>query len=170
MRTLPEMTIFNPCDAFSAALVARYCFDCTEPVYVRLDKGELRRFYSVGDSPTWKLLVGGNDVCIVSTGFFADLACKLAMSFNFASIDVCRLKPIPEDLIQVLKQYRQVICIEENALTGGMGSSLLESGINVTRYGLPNNQLLCYGSRNWFHGQFGLNETAMKLALGDLCS
>ena len=46
--------------------------------------------------------------------------------YKFSVIDLFRIKPFPIKLLQILDDYKEIITIEENCLTGGIGSILLE--------------------------------------------
>ena len=71
MRTIPGMTVVNPCDAVSAKALLRQVVDMVGPAYVRLGRSPVPVFYE--DTSAVKLGKGnmlrdGSDVTIISTG------------------------------------------------------------------------------------------------------
>lgn len=163
MRTLPEMSIFNPCDSVSAMLSAKYCMLSSGPSYVKIDKGTLPTFYSESDTATWKFVWSSDkEICLVSTGYFTQIAETVGKRLNMSVIDICQIKPLSMNLINTLKKFHKIISFEENVLSGGLGTALLEAGLSVDRLAMPDRQLLLYGQRHWFHSQFRLDENSLE--------
>lgn len=167
MRTLPEMTIFNPCDAMSAKKCAEHIPE--GPVYVRLDKGRLPTYYCDDDDTSWKEIQAGDNVCIVSTGYMTQVAVEASCGIEGLSvIDVCCIKPLLPSILDELSTFDHVVVLEENAETGGLGSAILELSssldvfLNITRLSLPDQQFLSYGKREWFHKQCGIDAASVS--------
>lgn len=159
MRMLPEMSIYNPCDAISAS---NSCIKSNStPCYVRIEKGKLPIFYQTGD-PFWKQIRDySKENCVLSTGYMTHKAVEVADQLKtFSVFDVCQLSPLPEDLLFELSQFRNLACLEEHSVVGGLGSILAESAgewdTSLKKIGLPHCQFLDYGQRDWFHKTWGL--------------
>lgn len=167
MRMLPEMSIYNPCDAVSAAQI---CMEpCLSPRYVRIEKGILPGYYETSDGPWKKIRNYSEETCILSTGYMTHKAVKIADELlTFSVFDVCCLKPICNRLLCQLSQFKTVVCLEEHSVTGGLGSILAEISVDrewdtkVKRIGLPDAQFLKYGQRYWFHEEFGLGDESIR--------
>ena len=169
MRTLPELEIYNSSDSFSAKNIAKLCYENNFPTYVRIDKGKLPDInkdtidYSLGFS----ILKKRGNKCIISTGFMSH---KIIDIFNdeYDIIDLFRIKPFPIKLLQILDKYEKIITIEENCLTGGIGTILLEElnnnnkNIPVKRIALKDEQCYCYGDREWLHKYYKIDKNSIE--------
>ena len=167
MRTLPELIIYNPSDSFSAKNIARLCYENNFPTYVRIDKGKLPDInkktvdYFLGFS----MLKDKGEKCIISTGFMSHKIMEIInrIDHKFSVIDLFRIKPFPTRLLQILNNYEEIITIEENCLTGGMGTILLEElnnnnkNIPVKRIALKDEQCYVYGDREWLHKYYEID-------------
>jgi len=165
MRTLPEMTIFNPCDSVSSEKCAKHTLG--GPVYVRLDKGTFPTYYCNDNDVDWKEVKPGKSICIVSTGYMTQTAVKASRKCDadVSVIDICCIKTTePPTSCRKLSTFDHAIVLEENAITGGLGSAILELSssqgipVNMTRLALPDKQFLSYGKRSWFHERAGIDE------------
>lgn len=175
MRILPEMTILNPCDGPSAAACAQIAYKSNTPVYARLDKGELPALYSKDDnfSDGLKVIREVSDINIISTGFMTQQAIKVSNeikkhSIHIGVIDLYRIKPINESvLLKLISQSKQLITIEENSIVGGIGTIVSEllsdnwKNIPLKRVALEDRQYFDYGSRQWLHENYGLDEKSV---------
>lgn len=175
MRVLPEMTILNPCDGPSAEACADLAYQTQAPVYVRIDKGTLPSLYNEGDifSDGLKVIRPISAINIISTGIMSHRAVEVAeelkqRSIEVGIIDLYRIKPVNDKLLmELIGNSARVITIEENSITGGIGTILSEiltdsnSGISLKRIGLPDEQYFIYGSRDWLHRHY-------KLATADI--
>lgn len=173
MRILPEITILNPCDSTIAAVCAKIAYQTPTPIYVRLDKGKFPGFYADGDdfSLGFKVLKKPEEIAIISTGFMTQHAVVVAeilerkYSQKVGIIDLFRLKPINANLLlNTLRGVKQLVALEENCLSGGLGTILSEIlidnrvNIKLKRMAIPDCQSFKYGDRNWLHKEYGLDE------------
>lgn len=167
MRTLPELTIYNPSDSFSAKNIARLCYENNFPTYVRIDKGKFLNINSntINYSLGFSILKEGKNKCIISTGFMSHKIMEIfdKTNYEFSIIDLFRIKPFPTELLQILDNYKEIITIEENCLIGGIGSILLEElnndnkNIPVKRIALKDEQCYYYGDREWLHKYYKID-------------
>jgi 1-deoxy-D-xylulose-5-phosphate synthase len=75
----------------------------------------------------------GKDIAIITIGPVGNEAVKAAeyiqkkMNINAAVYDLRFLKPIDKDLLhEIFRKFDKIITIEDNAITGGMGSAVVE--------------------------------------------
>ncbi|MFC1510437.1 transketolase family protein [Candidatus Omnitrophota bacterium] len=177
MRSLPEMTIFHPCDASSAAAIAKISYESKHPVYVRLEKGQLPDIYDPDKkdfSCGFGLLTAGGDASIVAMGVMTDIACRVAAQLkeeglNIQVIDVYRLKPL--NFLVLKKALMKTPCIltfEEHTHTGGLGSDLVSwlaadcDTTPVKRCAIPDQHVFESASREELHQLFGLTAEQLK--------
>ncbi len=137
MRTIPGMTIINPCDDVEAkaAVEAAYLFE--GPVYMRFGRAAVP---VINDNPDYKFEIGkgvvlkeGTDVTIVATGLEVsqslEAAEKLAADgINAEVINIHTIKPLDEDLVVAsAKKTGKVVTVEEHSVIGGLGSAVCDA-------------------------------------------
>jgi transketolase len=135
MRALPEMTIFNPSDAYLTQAVAKMALECLSPSYVRIEKGKLPAIYDKDKTDFSQGLAeirSGNDLLIIATGNMAHQALETAAileehSLSAAVMDLYRLKPLnAELLLKIIDKSKHIVTLEENTIIGGLGSAVSE--------------------------------------------
>jgi transketolase len=130
--SIPNMTVLAPCDPAETKLATEWCTTQERgPVYLRLGKaGEPVLTANAADP--WEFgklryLSRGRDVCILSYGPTAKLACDVGEWFagrgrSVSLASVHTLKPLDEEGIrEALKAHEQVVVIEELAPNGSLG-------------------------------------------------
>ena len=174
MRSLPEMTIYNPPDAMSASAVARLAYEKNGPSYIRLDKGVYPVIYENEHELQngFKVIRPVQAVNIVSTGYMTSVAMRLTdelerRGISVGLLDLMRLKPVDPLFYKAIENTKSLITIEENSLVGGLGSIVGEllidnnSDIKLKRIGSQDRQFIVYGTRGWL-------QSLNKLTLPDL--
>lgn len=135
MRTIPGMTVVNPCDAVSAKALLRQVVDMDGPAYVRLGRAAVPVFYE--DTSAIKLGKGnmlrdGSDVTIIATGIMTPAAMEAAEKLAAEGIDarvvdMHTLKPIDADIIRkAAEDTGCIVTAEEHSVIGGLGSAVAE--------------------------------------------
>jgi len=171
MRSMPNLTVFNPPDATATAACAALCRECEGPAYVRIEKGVMPSLYAAPAdfSSGVGRLRPGSEVLLISTGFLTHAAVHAATLLEASGIecgvlDLYRLKPVnAEAILEQLKGVGRVAVLEEQTPIGGVGSLVCEllaeqgAGIPLRRFHLPDGPCYRYGSREWLHRQFGLD-------------
>ncbi len=135
MRTIPGMTVINPCDAVSAKALLRQVVDMVGPAYVRLGRSAVPVFYEdASDVRLGKgnMLRDGSDVTIISTGIMTPEAMKAAKhlaeeGIDARVIDMHTIKPIDTDIIRkAAEDTGCIVTAEEHGVIGGLGSAVAE--------------------------------------------
>ena len=135
MRTIPGMTVVNPCDAVSAKALLRQAVDMYGPAYVRLGRSPVPVFYE--DTSAIKLGKGnmlrdGSDVTIISTGIMTPEAMKAAEhlaaeGIDARVVDMHTIKPVDTDIIRkAAEDTGCIVTAEEHSVIGGLGSAVAE--------------------------------------------
>lgn len=176
MRVMPDMKIFNPSDAESAKDCAQKVYNTTTPAYVRIDKGIFPELYTNGCSAA-NVIRDFDEVVIISTGYMTHKALEIADTLGYGLIDLIRINPLPSKLQQLIYHARQVITIEENSITGGIGSAVSELitdnglSIKLKRIALEDKQYFEYGDREWLHEEYGIstNKIISKIKECEIC-
>ncbi|SCW52642.1 transketolase [Ruminococcaceae bacterium YRB3002] len=137
MRTIPGMTVVNPCDANEMRLAVEALINYDGPAYLRLGRSPVE---SVTDEcPGYSFELGkgavlrnGSDIAIVATGLCVQLSLKAAEilaseGINARVIDIHTIKPLDEDLIlDAASDCKCILTVEEHSVIGGLGSAVAE--------------------------------------------
>ncbi|MFQ5771505.1 MAG: transketolase C-terminal domain-containing protein, partial [bacterium] len=143
MRALPNMVIYSPADAPTAAALARISYKNPSPQYIRFDRAGLPDLYN-GQAINVKEGIihirKGKHLNIIATGIMVHQALKVAdrlekNGISVGLIDLCRLKPINQRLLfEYLKDVERIVTLEEHLLAGGMGSAIVEILVDAGVY------------------------------------
>ncbi|RGC21482.1 transketolase family protein [Absiella sp. AM54-8XD] len=135
MRAMPNMKVFNPCDARQAEMIVKAVADIEGPCYVRLGRGNVEDVYSDDTAFTYgkgNVLRKGKKVAIVATGMMVQEALSAyetlkAEGKEVTVVDMPCIKPIDEELIKELaKEHEVIVSCEEHSVIGGLGSAIAE--------------------------------------------
>jgi len=166
LRPIPNLTISSPMDEeelrrlmYTAQLADK------GPFVIRYPRGR-------GVLPEWKCpleeipvgkgrqLKDGKDLAVITIGPIGNVAAKAIQQaeeqqgYSIAHYDLRFLKPLDETLLQdVGRRFTKIVTVEDGAITGGMGSAVLEfmnqHGYHpsVERIGIPD-QFIEHGAVN----------------------
>jgi len=139
MRVIPNMDVVSPCDAIEAKKATLALSETIRPAYLRLAREKTPIItteetpFSVGKAQTyWLPDVGLAQVGIVVTGgltYRALLAAKEleAEGIKTKVINLSSIKPIDKKaIIDLAKETKCIVTVEEHQVTGGMGSAVAE--------------------------------------------
>ena len=135
MRTIPGMTVINPCDGVSAEKLIRQAVAFDGPAYIRLGRAAVPVFYNASDSIELgkaKVLKEGKDVTIFATGIMVSEAMDAANSLadegiEAEVIDIHTIKPLDEKaIIESARKTGFVVTAEEHSIIGGLGGAVAE--------------------------------------------
>ena len=177
MRGIPGLTIVDPCDALDIEQAVPQIAAHAGPVYMRLARGnvplvldEYDYKFELGKA---KLLRGGSDVLIISSGFMTMRALEAATQLKTEAVDVAVLhvptiKPLDEATIleEVKRSGRLVVVAENHSIIGGLGeaiaSVLLRSGVSpiYRQIALPD-AFLDAGALPTLHDRYGISTDAV---------
>jgi transketolase len=179
LRTIPNMRIVCPSDAYELQASMDLMVHEPQPTYIRMgkkgeplihknpiDKDQLRR-------PI--ILTRGRDICLVASGVILSEVVRAAQlleddGYSVTVISLAMLKPFPEDeLLDLLLSHECVAVIEEHALAGGVSSAVSELLIDkkqnlekFLRFGVADDFYVQAGSRQYALEQLGLSAEAIK--------
>ena len=137
MRTIPGMTIINPCDDVEAKAAVKAVLDFNGPVYMRFGRLAVP---VINDSDTYRFELGkgvimrdGSDVTIVATGLMVNEALEAAKTLEADGIsarvvNIHTIKPLDKELIcKCAKETGLIVTAEEHSVIGGLGSAVAET-------------------------------------------
>ena len=171
LRPFPNMTVLAPGDSIDMGLAFDYAIAQKTPVAIRYPKtkaGRLEREAPPFETGKPEVIRPGKDGMLLGCGgglldnllIAAEILASGKHAYELPPLDVCVLnarfiKPLEPDVaLEYLQASKPVVSVEENVLSGGYGSALLEvandRGVNtktLVRLGAPD----CYiphGSRD----------------------
>jgi Transketolase, C-terminal subunit len=172
MRSLPELTVFTPCDPYETAAVTELAAQMDGPCYIRLGKGGEKHLHAFPVN----VIIGkalplreGNDTAILVAGAIAEEALEAAeilyeQGISCAVYSFPTVKPIDSETIRELAM--KVDCIytlEEHNIVGGFGSAVAEvmaeqpTKAILNRIGLNDEFSSIVGSQKYLRKQYGMN-------------
>ena len=135
MRTLPNMVVISPADAYEAYAATKAIADYIGPVYMRMGRSDFPTIlpedvkFTIGKAT---VLRKGSDVTLFGTGQMvteciaaADILAKDKIDAEV--INISTIKPLDSDA--VLKSVKKTGCAvtaEEHSIIGGLGSAVTE--------------------------------------------
>ena len=135
MRTIPGMTILNPCDGVSTKILLEKMVEFNGPAYARLGRAAVPVFYEENakiEIGKGNCLREGSDVTVIATGIMVSKALSAAETLKEKGIDVRvidmhTIKPIDKDIIiKAAKETKGIVTAEEHSVIGGLGSAVAE--------------------------------------------
>jgi transketolase len=177
MRGIPNLTVVDPCDALDIEQAVPAIAAHVGPVYMRLLRGQVPLVldeydykFELGKA---KLLRGGRDVLIISSGLMTMRALETAKAMEGGAADVAVLhvptiKPLDEATIlrEAGVSGRLVVVAENHAAIGGLGeavaSLLLRNRLmpEFRQIALPD-AFLDAGALPTLHDRYGISTQAM---------
>lgn len=178
-RMIPDVVVMAPADENEMQHMLATALDCGQPVLLRYPRG---KGFGVEMDPEPKplplgkarLLSKGKDVNFLAIGNRVHPAVKAAELMKAAGIDagvadMRFAKPLDGDLVRELAAAGPLITAEDNALTGGFGSAVLEflnsDGLSprLLRLGIPDSYVE-QGKPDELYEETGLTPERMAAA------
>jgi len=154
MRSIPNLTVIDPCDATELGQAVSAIANYDGPVYMRLLRGRVPVVldpdvyqFEIGKA---KLLREGSDVAIISTGLMTARALKAVEQLNSrgvsaALLHISTLKPFDAEAVLALaSRTPRVVTAENHFTTGGLASAVADTivdaamKVELKRIGIPN--------------------------------
>lgn len=136
MRSIPNLTVIQPCDALSTRACIKAAIETDGPFYVRLGRLAVEDIYTTDNIPfeigKSNELASGKDVTIIASGLMvqeAMAARKLLASEGIDArvIDMHTIKPIDKAaIIRAAKETGAIVTAEEHNIIGGLGGAVAE--------------------------------------------
>jgi len=181
MRGIPGMTVIDPCDALDIEQAVPQVAAHKGPVYMRLLRGnvplvldEYDYKFELGKA---KVLRGGRDVLVISTGLMTMRALEAATQLQADSVDVAVLhvptiKPLDEATLleEARRQSRLVVVAENHSIVGGLGEAvagtLLRAGVSpkFRQVCLPD-KFLDAGALPTLHDRYGISSACVAASI-----
>jgi len=179
LRTLPNMTILAPCDAFEMRNLVPATLKWPHPIYIRLAKGgdqiitKKNKKFIIGKSV---MIKKPGEYLFLTTGITTQIALHASRKLESENNIKCgvihfpTIKPLDAKvLLKWVKKVKNIITVEENVLAGGFGSSILEfcnenlkEHVNkISRIGLKDEFVDDYGDQNSLLNKYHINQQTL---------
>ena len=170
LRSIPNMVVIAPGDAFEVRAALQASMKQDRPVYIRMGKkgepvvhkGPIADF-AIGKAIT---ISEGKDVCLLSTGNMLpeviDAANKLAeKGISAEVVSFHTVKPLDEACLKrAFGKFKLVATIEEHSLIGGFGAAVSEW---LSDSKTPNQNFMRFGTPDAFFKKSGEQEYAREM-------
>tara|TARA_R110000868_G_scaffold80875_1_gene229217 strand:+ start:16175 stop:17098 length:924 start_codon:yes stop_codon:yes gene_type:complete len=182
LRSLPNMKVVCPADAWEVRAAMRAALQQDNPVYIRMGKkgepkihSEIPADFRIGKALT---IEEGSDVCLLSTGNMLPEVIETARMLKAQGVSARvvsyhTVKPLDEEcLAEAFSRFKLVATIEEHSLIGGLGSAVSEWIIDgevktqkFLRFGTPDSFFRLSGEQEYAREQLGLSADHMAKAI-----
>ena len=174
LRSIPNMVVVCPGDAFEVRAALRASMQQDRPVYIRMGKkgepvvhaGRIENF-QIGKAIT---VSDGKDVCLLSTGNMLPEVIEAAHKLREQGISAQvvsfhTVKPLDEAFLKgAFERFKLVATIEEHSLIGGFGAAVSEwltdsrtANRNFVRFGTPDAFFKKSGEQEYAREMLGLS-------------
>jgi transketolase len=174
LRSIPNMVVICPGDAFEVRAALRAAMQQDRPVYIRMGKkgepvvhaGPIENFQIGKAIP----VSDGKDVCLLSTGNMLPEAIEAARKLKERGISAQvvsfhTVKPLDEAFLkEAFSRFTLVATIEEHSLIGGFGAAVSEwltdsrtTNRNFVRFGTPDAFFKKSGEQEYAREMLGLS-------------
>lgn len=177
LRALPNVTVVCPGDLVEAMEATKAITNYPGTCYLRLGRGGEKRIhekienFEIGKA----ILIQENkfenkDIAIFSTGAILDVACEVREELEKQGMGVVQysfptVKPLDMEVIKkCMKEYKNIITIEEHNVVAGFGSTVAEvmaenEGVaKLIRFGLNDSYTRIVGSQEYLRNEYGISK------------
>ena len=178
MRSLPNMKVVVPSDAYEAKKVIEYAATFVGPIYIRCSREKFPVLFDenyVFELGKGKILKEGKDATIFACGIMLAVSLEAAFVLEEEGINVRvanmpSVKPIDTELIiRCSEETGTIITAEEHSIIGGLGSAVAEvlvenSPCPMTRVGIKDRFGMSGSVKDLLH-EYGLTSESMVNAV-----
>ena len=165
MRSIPNIKIIVPCDAYEMKKTIQDTVNYKCPIYIRLAKGGekiISNNKNIVQIQKGNFFIKPKKYLFISTGIASQIALEAAKYINKKKqlcgvLHLGVIKPLDFKTVRsVIKKVKKVIIVEEAFKDGGLGTSILESMSEnlkshvhkICRIGLQNKFISNYGDQH----------------------
>lgn len=183
LRCIPNLVIMTPSDENECRQMLTTGFQYDGVAAVRYPRGSGTGTATQTELQTIEIGKGrivraGKRIAILAFGSMLSPALKAAEQFNATVADMRFVKPIDQDLIiKLANEHDVIITVEENCITGGAGSAVMETiqtmqhqlhhPIKTLSLGLPD-KFIEHGVHETMLAECGLDSTGIASAIAEL--
>lgn len=134
-RTLPGMTVIQPCDSVETEKAVLALVKHKGPAYLRTTRSKIPILTKENDPfiiGKGNVMAEGKDITIIASGALVHIALDAAeelkkQNISARVINIHTIKPIDKDLIiKAAKETKGIVTAEDHNIIGGLGSAVAE--------------------------------------------
>ena len=178
LRVVPNFVIMAPSSENECFAMLSTGYKFNGPAVVRYPRGGGNGNYNqekyneikIGKA---RIIREGKKIAILSFGAMLENSKKTVKELDATLVDMRFVKPLDEELLRELsKTHKYLVTVEDNAISGGAGSAVLEFlareniNIPVKNLGLPD-KFLEHGKREEIFEEVGLSEEGILESIKD---
>jgi transketolase len=178
MRSIPNMTVLTPTDAYQVESALRAALAIDGPVYIRLERAAVPLLTTPGESfPKGGSLTlrSGRDATVIAIGGMVSAALDAAEilaeeGIQIRVVSMVSIKPLDEGVVvDAARETGGLVVAEDHNRYGGLGGAVAETLARC--YPTPMEQVAVQdvfaesGSANDLHSKYGLTALDIELAL-----
>lgn len=185
LRSIPNIIVMAPRDENELQHMLKTAVDCGKPVSVRYPRGKGQGVPLDPDPLALpigrgEVLREGTDLAVFALGATVHPALAAAKHLagegaNIKVINARFVKPLDAELfLQTAEKIKKIITVEENMLSGGFGSAVLElfagksvSGVVVRRLGIPD-EFVEHATQAELREKYGLDKDGIIRAIREM--
>lgn len=171
LRCIPNLTIMAPSNALELYQMLNTALTMNTPVCIRYPRGsgQITHYETIDTIEIGKanILLQGSGIAIFAYGNMIEYALKAGEELGATVIDMRFVKPLDTALItKIASEHQQLISIEDNVVSGGAGSAIMEYlqqqkiSTPLELLGLPD-KFTEQGSQEELYQLYGLNSEAI---------
>jgi transketolase len=179
MRSLPNMTIFEPGDVTEVESILDPVMEVNGPVYIRMLRGEIPRLFDKKDRfipGRHRVLNTGKDLTVISSGICTEESMRAVAALRSCGLDVghvhvSTLKPFDPGAIpdMISGSKYGVITVENHTVIGGLGTiiseTIAEAGISTKIIKLGLQDKFAHGaSKTYLMKEYGFDAMSIVAA------
>jgi transketolase len=179
LRAVPNVRILSPADAHEMNCAMDLAFSVERPVYLRIGKCDIGAVHKGPINYAWGELIemrrGDGGLAFIATGSMVAAALKEALRWEGSNVwSAPSLKPLnSEQVIQICRNHRAVITLEEHSLYGGLGAAIAEISSEyapcwVGRIGVRDRFAQYAGSYQYLRSEHGLDAAGISRQVDEL--
>jgi 1-deoxy-D-xylulose-5-phosphate synthase len=181
LRHIPNIVVMAPKDPFEMRVMLELALHHTGPSAIRYPRAKVSSVpfssympFHIGEA---EVLKDGKEIAIIALGNTAYPALSAAQRLDKENVSAMVvnarfIKPLDRNLlIGIASRIKRIITVEENTLTGGFGSAVIEIlndeeilHVKVRRLGLPD-EFICQGGQDKLRRKYGIDEEGIYQAV-----
>lgn len=181
LSCIPNMVIFCPMDEMELRNIMYSAqFDLKGPLAIRYPRGrgihsDWKKPFKLIETGKGRMIKNGSQLAVLSVGPIGETIidiCKKEKYKEIAHYDMRFVKPLDENLLnEIFSRFTKIITIEEGAVSGGFGMSVLAfknhgkyADVEVECLGLPD-RFIEHGSMSKLYEIVGLDQNSIEIAI-----
>ena len=177
LRSIPNLAVLSPNDLNEFRNMLKWCFDYNAPCAIRYPRGgDLNvsfKKYDCIEKGKWEYIQNGSGIAVLAVGRMVQMSFLAAEEIqksgkSLTLVNSRFIKPIDTIMLdELFKSHDIIITVEDNYVSGGFGSSVLEYAASVgysgkiILLGFPD-EYIAHGSPTILYKKYGLDADGIR--------